>query len=458
VSFLRNLGQFLTGSRPPQPIALERPPLVLNTPAPVQPRDSEPGFSATASDQVRGAGDSALERLRLKLRSILTPSQPVANIKAFAGRRRLLTQVIEAIEDQRLHLVLYGSRGMGKTSLLRVLTQRARDARYLVVYSSCGLGTTFSDMFRGICEEIPLRFHISHRGGGVAADTPDKRNVASLLPKGELTPGQIGEVLSEISGTRVIVIVDEFDRSDPGEFRQAIADLMKNLSDRSARVQLIIAGVAKNLSELIEHIPSIQRNLRGIQIPPMNEKEVRQLFKIAQEQVGVTFSEEAGQLIWRTSQGWAYVASLLSHHAVLAAIRRKSMSVEVPDALHALHVAGEEIASRLSRTAMRGIQVAQERAGADCLQLAAKLHILGSGEFDAADPELADSARNGNGICLEGIQRLAADGLLIEARTDQFGTVYGFSDTIVPLYLWLVSSTVEAERAHPEAAAALDED
>jgi ABC-type molybdenum transport system ATPase subunit/photorepair protein PhrA len=121
---------------------------------------------ANAGDQLLGSADSALDRMRLKLRSILTPSQPVTEAKAFAGRRQVLSQLISAVEDQRLHVVLYGSRGMGKTSLLHVLTQRARQARYQVVYGSCGVGTTFSDLFRSICGEIPLKFHQSYRASG----------------------------------------------------------------------------------------------------------------------------------------------------------------------------------------------------------------------------------------------------------------------------------------------------
>ena len=89
---------------------------------------------ANAGDQLLGSADSALDRMRLKLRSILMPSQPVTEAKAFAGRRQVLSQLISAVEDQRLHVVLYGSRGMGKTSLLHAHLDAMREAGHRTSY------------------------------------------------------------------------------------------------------------------------------------------------------------------------------------------------------------------------------------------------------------------------------------------------------------------------------------
>ena len=65
-------------------------------------------------------------------RTAFTPSQPVVERRLFAGRTGTLTTLIRAIEDERLHVIVYGERGIGKTSLMHVLAEAARDARYLV--------------------------------------------------------------------------------------------------------------------------------------------------------------------------------------------------------------------------------------------------------------------------------------------------------------------------------------
>jgi hypothetical protein len=446
VSWLRQMFGTLSGEAP-QPgaapqrttplqgrtVPLERRPSAPKAAAPDRmENDIEPGFMANAGDQLLGSGDSALDRIRLKLRSILTPSQPVTEPKAFAGRRKVLSQLISAIEDQRLHVVLYGSRGMGKTSLLHVLTQRARQARYLVVYGSCGVGTTFSDLFRSLCAEIPLKFHQSYRVSGSGREGEGGPTLASLLPDGDLSARQVSEVMSGLIGTRVILIVDEFDRSGLGDFRERIADLIKNLSDRAVRVQLVIAGVGTNLAELIEHIPSIQRNIIGLQIPLMTEEEVRQLLHIAHAQTGITFSPEAGDLIVGVSRGWPYVATLLAHHSALAAVQKKVTSVEIDDARGAVRQAAEEVAGRLGRETLREVAFASSEAGMECLEAAAKAHIAHGGEFTPEDLK-------GTPGCEEALDRLASEDLLVAVKEDRFGRSYEFRDVTVPLHLWLTS-------------------
>lgn len=97
-----------------------------------------PRFHSSASDQIDHRGDDPLSALRVRLRSACTPAQPITNRRMFAGRTKVLTSLIRSIEDQRLHTFIYGERGLGKTSLLHVLAQAARDARYLVDYVTCG--------------------------------------------------------------------------------------------------------------------------------------------------------------------------------------------------------------------------------------------------------------------------------------------------------------------------------
>jgi hypothetical protein len=229
------------------------------------------------------------------------------------------------------------------------------------------------------------------------------------------------------------MIVDEFDRSGVGNFREKIADLIKNLSDRATRAQLVIAGVGTNLAELIEHIPSIQRNIIGLQIPLMSDEEVRQLLHIAHAQTGLTFDEEASQLIVEVSRGWPYVASLLAHHAALAAVRKKLLVVDLEDAKEAIRQADEEVAGRLGRETVREVAAARAQAGSDCLGAAAKAHIAHGGEFTPED--LEDSA------CAPAIAALAEARLLIAAKDDRFGRTYEFRDVTVPLHLWLSNVT-----------------
>ncbi len=118
-----------------------------------------PRFQSTASDQASSYQNDPATTARMRFRAAFTPSQPVVDRRMFAGRGEVLTAMIRSIEDQRLHTVIYGVRGIGKTSMLHVLSQAARDARYIVTYVSCGASSNLDETFRAIAGNIPLLFH-----------------------------------------------------------------------------------------------------------------------------------------------------------------------------------------------------------------------------------------------------------------------------------------------------------
>ncbi len=153
--------------------------------APASSSADLPRFSASAADQPNRR-DDRFGAARMKLRNAYTPSQPVLDRRMFAGRLGVLKAAIRSIEDQRLHLVIYGERGIGKTSLLHMLTSAAREARYIVVYSSCSAASNFDETFRAVAADIPLLFHSDYAPTTSEAETG--ASLASLLPARKVLP------------------------------------------------------------------------------------------------------------------------------------------------------------------------------------------------------------------------------------------------------------------------------
>lgn len=298
-------------------------------PAPSARATPLPRFSASASDDVENEdGESNIARRRLALRDALGASQPVIGREAFAGRHDALSQLIQAIEQQRVHVVIYGERGIGKTSLVHVFAETAREARYLVLYGSCGTEAEFSAMFRSFASRIPRLYHRS-----VLPNSPEAERGDSLdIMLGEtFGPRELADLFAEVTGTRVIIILDEYDRVlDPG-FRRDVAELIKNLSDRAARVQLVLTGVAQNLDELIGYAPSIRRNIVGLPMRPLNSGEVRELVGIGENAAELHYSEEAIGMITAMAGGSPYLVRLLAHHAGLTALEGRRSLVDESD-------------------------------------------------------------------------------------------------------------------------------
>ncbi len=54
------------------------------------------------------------------VREIFTPNKPVNVVDLFFGRKELAKSIIESINTPGQHLLLYGDRGVGKSSLANI--------------------------------------------------------------------------------------------------------------------------------------------------------------------------------------------------------------------------------------------------------------------------------------------------------------------------------------------------
>jgi hypothetical protein len=343
-----------------------------------------PRFTAMASDDVDTNSDEpGLARARLALRDALGASQPVISRDRFAGRRDALAQLIAAIEQQRVHVVVYGERGIGKTSLTHVFAETAREARYLVLYGSCGTDGRFDEIFRAFAAKVPMLYHRSVLPTTAAVEQAE--HFDTMLPPGPFGPREASDLFADVVGTRVILILDEYDRIADPNFRRDVAELIKNLSDRAARVQLILTGVASNLDELIGFAPSIRRNVVGLPMRPLAVGEVAEILRLGETSAGLHFSDDAVATIATMAGGSPYLVRLLGHRAAMAALDLRRTTV---DAAHA-RTAVERVLTEWNSTLPRRVQAMlardESRVQWPLLVAAAEAGTHSDGWFTASD-------------------------------------------------------------------------
>lgn len=403
----------------PEAVAGDQRPAFLDTlwlddAAPVRESDL-PRFSAMASDDVDGAGEEpALARAQLALRDSLGASQPVITRDRFAGRHDALAQLIAAIEHQRLHVVVYGERGIGKTSLVHVFADTAREARYLVLYGSCGTEGRFDEIFRAFAAKIPMLYHRSVLPTTAAVE--QSRNFDSVLPAGPFGPREASDLFADVVGTRVILILDEYDRIADPNFRRDVAELIKNLSDRAARVQLILTGVASNLDELIGFAPSIRRNVVGLSMRPLKKEEVAEILRLGEAAAGLHFTDDAVAMIGTIAAGSPYLVRLLGHRAAMAALDGRRAQV---DATHA-KLAVERVLTEWNTTLPRRVQALlandDSRTQWALLVAAAEAGTHSDGWFIAADVAAELAGNTAPSAVENDLRRLAAPNNLLETE------------------------------------------
>lgn len=406
-----------------------------------------PRFSTTAGDQSSGRGGDRFTALRARLRNAFTPSQPIAERRLFAGREDVLKSMIRSIEDQRLHVVIYGERGIGKTSLLHILTQAATEARYIVVYSSCGANSNFDDTFRAAAADIPLLYHSGFSPTGTEAEKGS--TLADLLPPEPLSPRKFGDLCAKLTGTRVLIILDEYDRAESAAFRRDMAELIKNLSDRLGRVQIVLAGVAADLTDLVEHIPSIRRNIFALRVPKMTEAEILQIVANGERESDLKFDKDAAAFVVAVARGLPYMASLICHHAGHAALDQNRSAVIAADVQSAVDRAVQEFQGRVPTPAQAHIQRLFEQGRHDILGMTSRAALSADGVFSLADFETTNevSARKAQ----DAVDLLIGEQMLRELPSDGGVAHYGFVEEGLPTLIWMMWTQRSFSRKPPQA-------
>jgi hypothetical protein len=364
------------------------------------------------------------------MRQAFTTSQPVSDARMFAGRHEILSTLIRSIEDQKLHVVLYGDRGIGKTSLLHVLAQLATEARYVVCYKSCSESSDFTDTIRSIAREIPQLY--LNDVGATSDEAESGAMLADRLPAGALSVLAVSELFAKLSGTRILIILDEFDRSDSELFRREIAELIKNLSDRSTRLQLVIAGVAANLSELLRYIPSIRRNIIGLPMPNMSAEEVQELIRIGEAVSGLSYSSDATALIVTAANGSPYLASLLGQHAGLAAIDDSRDSVSCADVVKGTERALGEVRGRADPQSLYDVESVTDPELLRWLTVFAGESLSNIGQILRVDRELREDKDRASAL-----EALSKPPHILEENAEIPGHGYRFREEGIALFVWL---------------------
>src|SRR5206468_1050578 len=131
--------------------------------------------------------------------------------------------------------------------------------------------------------------------------------------------------------------------------------------------------------------PSIQRNVFALQVPKMTALEIRQLVKNGEDSSGLTFEGSATELVVSLAEGMPYLASLLSHHAGLAALDEGRLVVTTDDLSAALAAALDEFRGRISKRAQTQIGIGASKGMHKILGPLCGAVLSTAGEFQLED-------------------------------------------------------------------------
>lgn len=253
--------------------------------------------------------------LEFAARALFKPRLPIDEDKLFAGRIPQARALLDVIYESGAHAILYGERGVGKTSLANIIKDRiiARASTMTeILRVSCNPSDTFATIWSHVFYDYQWGDH----------------NVADRI-KTEPTPFTIYKIAETLGATRkfYVVVLDEFDRIRDAETKTLLADTIKYFSDNPVRFTMVVVGVGQSIDELFGSHPSIQRCCVQIRMPRMKPAELSQIVTERVPKLGMTISPEIVQTMVSLSHGLPGYMHLLGQLSAVVAIESRTLDI-----------------------------------------------------------------------------------------------------------------------------------
>jgi Cdc6-like AAA superfamily ATPase len=289
---------------------------------------SQLDFNSLLEGDFNPSTDSDWEFLRAASQNLFKPKTPIDDDKLFAGRLDQLNDILDAVYEEGGHAVIFGERGVGKTSLARIVNKKIAPviSNLSVRHISCGTEDDFFTIWGNAFNDF---------------EAGDMRPVDYFRQSGN--PYEVYNALNDLNQSQYnLFIFDEFDRIADKKTLHLMGDLIKHFSNNAINVTIIVVGVGDTLMELFAGHASISRCCAQIKMPRMSPDELREILTERIPKIGFSIESKVDEAIVKLSQGMPGYVHLLGQLSLKNAIVRRSKTVTMDDFGFALSQALEK--------------------------------------------------------------------------------------------------------------------
>jgi Cdc6-like AAA superfamily ATPase len=321
----------------------------------------------------------------LEVAKAFSPSAPIDDKSLFAGRIQQITAILTAVAQKGQHAIIYGERGVGKTSLANVIhdfVSAQGGDRVRVAKVNGDASVTFPKLWRNVFRQLPIP-----RMEASAGFKDSKKSTIVRLDTGideTCGPEDVRFLLEQFIGLTV-VIIDEVDRIRDQDTKSKLADTIKTLSDHVVNAKIILVGVADSVEQIVAEHRSVERALVQVRLPRMSDIEVYETIDKALKSVDMSCVLSVKRQIARLSQGLPHYAHLIGQNAALTAVHAERDYVSGDDVQVAISSALEKAQQTIRSAYHKATTSPQENMFPQVLLACALVHRDDMGYFSPGD-------------------------------------------------------------------------
>lgn len=253
--------------------------------------------------------------LRNEILETFTPGPPINEVAQFVGRKEIIQRLQDITIERARHAIIFGERGVGKTSLANIFHKELNTATRAVIEISVNADT--SDSFDSLWRKIFRR--IKWDG--------DEDTLDMQFPQ-EIEPDHVYLQLSRFGQNEIpIIVIDEYDRLQDNDCRILMTDVIKSLTRAPNNPTIVLVGVADNILSLVRDHASISRNLVQVPMHRMSSEEIREVITTRIKRLRMRIMNDA---VWRIayfSAGLPFYAHSLGKYSALTAVENQKLEI-----------------------------------------------------------------------------------------------------------------------------------
>lgn len=287
-----------------------------------------------------------------KLQDVFSPSAPIKKRDLFYGRILQIKKVVDTINERGKHAILYGERGVGKTSLANILVEVLPSV--ICTKVTCNRTENFDSIWRKALRQVKF-VNLSNGIGFNATQNEEIQQLDFFIPiSEEIDSANLEHILKNLNNN-LLFIFDEFDSISDQQTKIKMADTIKALSDNVQNVSIMVVGIANSVKDLIGEHPSLERCLTQIKMPSMSDEEVTEIVKNGMDRLGLTYTDIFLNKIIQYSSGFPHYTHLLSKYSAENCIMEERTELDKKDFNKAVSLSITNANESLRQSYQKGI-------------------------------------------------------------------------------------------------------